>query len=507
VVPRLILALWVTAAGLHAAVVQGIVLEQASGRPLARALVRLEPVPGSGNSGAPLKPRTTRAGRSGHFVFTGIQPGLYHLVATNDGYFPAAHGQRRPTGNGTPFPVTADSDFFTELRLHHKGALTGRVLDENGVGTAGVSVLAYRARLPLRSAARATSDDRGVYRIAGLDPGKYWVRTAAFTLSDGSGWLPTFGPQSRESRDARVFQVTTDADTTDADVSPEAGNLFHLSGLIQCDTTGPVNIVLSSETGSRSVAGACSFPYKFEGLGPGVYEVFAKTQDGESSGSSELFLDRDNDSGNVILQKLPQVIIEVQRGTNTAMNDRTVRLTGRRYDLAESDLEKEIPMPYARLDPGRWELHGRAPRGQFVESIDGTYAQPRRSWNVAPVTDRFEAFIQPRYTSRLRVRVSDRAAKIGGTVNAEGKPAPGVPVFLWPVADSARRSLGGWAQTMTNTDGLYGFDSLPPGDYRLLATFDVTEIDAELMDISSATTVHTGALQTSNADLTVWLAP
>ena len=32
--------------------------------------------------------------------------------------------------------------------MRHKGALTGRVLDENGVGTPGVPVVAYRARSP-----------------------------------------------------------------------------------------------------------------------------------------------------------------------------------------------------------------------------------------------------------------------------------------------------------------------------------------------------------------------
>src|SRR5262249_38867972 len=147
----------------RAGTIQGVVLEQASGRPLARTVVRLDPLAAPGVSKA--QALTTRAGRSGQFVFPAIAPGFYLLGAGRDGYFPAAYGQRIPIGRGTPIQVTAESDLFTELRLRRKGALTGRVLDENGVGRPGVSVLAYRARLPLRSAAGALSDDRGVSRI------------------------------------------------------------------------------------------------------------------------------------------------------------------------------------------------------------------------------------------------------------------------------------------------------------------------------------------------------
>lgn len=244
-----ILVLLTVAAQVQAGTVTGVVLEQASGRPLARSIVRLDPVPKAGGKGQAL---STRAGRSGQFTFPVVAPGIYVLNASRDGYFPSAYGQRLPIGRGTPIEVTAESNLFAELRLRHKGALTGRVLDENGIGTASVLVMAYRARLPLRSAGSALSDDRGVFRIHGLDPGKYWVRSGAHTLDDGSGWLPTFGPQAREVRDARAHQVTVDADTTDTDVSPEPGALFRLSGIISCDTEGPVIVTLSSETGRRS---------------------------------------------------------------------------------------------------------------------------------------------------------------------------------------------------------------------------------------------------------------
>src|SRR2546421_6984989 len=95
-----VLVLLAIAIPVQAGTIHGVVLEQASGRPLARVVVRLDPVPNSGG-----KSLNTRAGRSGQFAFPVIVPGLYLLVAVRDGYFPAAYGQRRPIGRGTPIKV------------------------------------------------------------------------------------------------------------------------------------------------------------------------------------------------------------------------------------------------------------------------------------------------------------------------------------------------------------------------------------------------------------------
>jgi protocatechuate 3,4-dioxygenase beta subunit len=67
--------------------------------------------------------------------------------------------------------------------------------------------------------------------------------------------------------------------------------------------------------------------------------------------------------------------------------------------------------------------------------------------------------------------------------------------------------LSGAPQTLTDTEGHFRFDSLPPGDYRVLASFDVNEIDADLIELSQARVIHADASQTATLDLTVWVAP
>ncbi len=490
----------------HAGTVQGVVLEQASGRPLARTAVRLEPVPKSGESKS--QPLAMRAGRTGQFMFQNVAPGVYLLNGSRAGYFPSAYGQRLPIGRGTAIEVTADSNLFAELRLRRKGALTGRTLDENGVATPGMLVVAYRARLPLRSAGSATSDDRGVFRIHSLDPGKYWVRSGAQTLDDGSGWLPTFGPQAREVRDARMHQVTVDTDTTDADISPEPGALFRIGGIITCDTLGVVVVTLSSEIGRRRTQTACGYPYVFESLAPAVYELSATLQDATPAGFVELFVDRDTDSANIQILQLPIVDIEVRRPGSNAAADVPVTLTGRRQDLTETEVAREITGPRVPLTPGHWEFRARVPEGQFVESIVNLRGASRRLWKAERPADWFDVFVEPRYPSRIRITVSDHAGQIAGKVLGDvSKPVPGAPVFLWPVAESARRSLSGPLQVLSDTDGRFRFGSLPPGDYRLLASFDVNEIDQELIELSRAPVVHAEASETANIDLLIWTAP
>ncbi len=487
----------------HAGVVRGVVSEHASGLPLARTHVRLQQIP---HAGVAIEPMVTRAGPSGAFVFLNVPDGLYLLIATRDPYFPAAYGQRRPEGHGTAIEVNKDSDIFAELRMYRKGAVTGRVLDENGIGMQDIPVIAYRARLPLRAAGRAISDDRGVYRVFGLDPGKFWVRTVAHTLDDGSGLLPTFGREGRDISESHLQTVRLDEDTLDADVRPFAGRLFTLRGRPLCDA-GPVTVTLSSETGHRSVQSQCMGTYSFEGLAPGLYEVFATLQgEGADAGFIELQLDGNSNNGDVRLGPRPRVDFMVRRAGASGAANIPVTIFGHRQDLSESEEDKEIPM-HTLLAPGHWEFTVRTPAGTFVQSMTNAFSVRRAQSSTIRPPDWFDVFIEARNISQVAIVVSDQAATLQGSVMKDTKGIPGAPVFLWPMEDAARRSLHGSRETITDVDGHFKFDSLPPGDYRMMATFDLTDIDEEKLNEAQAITVHVDAAGSVTADLGLWVAP
>jgi hypothetical protein len=272
---------------------------------------------------------------------------------------------------------------------------------------------------------------------------------------------------------------------------------------------GPVVVTLSSETGRRSAKSGCPVGgYLFEGLAPADYEVFVTLEDGSASGFMELFLGRDNLAAAVQVTQSPTVEIEVRRAGSAAAADSSLRLMGRRQDLSETETAREITGPRVTLAPGHWEFRAHPPAGQYVESIVNLRgAVPRRSEKAERAFDGYEDFIETRFPGRIRVTLSDKAGQIAGRVMADSKPAPGVPVFLWPVAESARRSLSGPLQALSDTEGRFRFDSLPPGDYRILASFDVNEIDEELMEVSRAAIVHAEASQTATVELPLWMAP
>lgn len=510
------LVVWLAAAvAVHAGVIQGVVVEQASGSLLARAMLRLDPVPNA--SGGALRSMQVRAGRKGEFLFLGVPDGMYVLTATRAEYSPTAYGQRRPGGQGTPIRVTADSSLFADLRMVRLGAISGRVLDENGVGLSGVTVIAYRARLPLRQAGHAESDDRGVYRIHGLDPGKYWIRSAAYTLDDGTGLLPTFGPQSRETRNASVQEVKVDYETQYADVEPETGSLFSLSGKVTCtpepvakaDGTPPppLTLTLSSETGRKSAQLICGQAYKFDGLAPARYEVFGQLADNSESGFIELGLDRNSDLGSLELMPSPQVEFIVSRAGQGEARNTPVTLTGRRDDLSELEQPRAIKTPRATLPAGHWDIQGSAGSGQYIESIGPPVPPVTRVGAEQPPDDSFRVLIGNRAGFSLRVVVAEPAGAIAGSVVTEGAPVPGAPVFLWAVTNEVRRQLGGTRQMLSNTDGKFRFEGLPPGDYRLLASFDVREADAEVVDQANAARIHAEASGLAVVELPLWLAP
>ena len=493
------------AAVAYAGSITGVVLEQASGRPLARTVVQLERIR-ERDAARPVQPIVTRSGRSGQFVFYRIPPGLYIVTALKTGYFPASYGQRLPAGRGTPIRVTADSSFFAELRARHKGAITGRVLDENGIGTPNAPVVAYRARLPLRPAGTALSDDRGVYRIHSLQPGKYWVRSGSHRLEDGTGWLPTFGPGGQEVRDAKIHQVTVDADTAYADVNPEPGPLFQLEGFISCEKAGAVQISLSSETAhfdAKSYCGPAPAAFRFGGLAGGDYQLFAISEDGMQSAYADVTVQRTL-AMNLALSPSPVVDVHL---ANPSVDASEVKLLGRRQNLSESAQLIEIPFGRSMLAPGYWEFSAHVPPGHFVESIALAHQYRRRSRKALPPDTAYEVFIEPILPTRLRITLSDQGGAITGSVSNEGNPVPGAPVFLWPADEAPRRSLMGSRERLTDTEGKFRFDSLPPGQYRVLATFDASEADAELVETARAPAVKVEAGRTATLELAVWVAP
>ena len=161
----------------------GTVIDGVTNQPLSGAVVSLVmQMPPAGNAPTQRRIGQQLTDAKGRFVFTDLPPSDgYELTARRAAYFDSAHGALPGSGTGTRI-FLSDGDWFSRagISLWPTSAVTGRVLDERGDPVVGAYVRVLRrlmvaGREHLAPSAPVTTDDRGAYRVAGLDPGAYVV--------------------------------------------------------------------------------------------------------------------------------------------------------------------------------------------------------------------------------------------------------------------------------------------------------------------------------------------
>ena len=154
----------------------------ATPRPLRRAKVTL-------SSGLVTTPRAVLTDDNGAYVFTGLAPGNYTIVATRAGFITGAYGSTRPgSTQGVPVAVVAgQTTSGLDIRLARGAVVTGTVRSASGQPVPDFQVSVMPASgLTLEQIARqmtSTTDDRGIYRVFGLAAGDYVVMARPSNLS------------------------------------------------------------------------------------------------------------------------------------------------------------------------------------------------------------------------------------------------------------------------------------------------------------------------------------
>ena len=251
------------AGALHAAVVRGLVVDNTRGRPLARTLVRLKSI--EGYAAANLSVRTDRLGV---FTFPPVATGAYLLTAARPGFAPMQFGQKAWNAPGVPIFLQPDAATFLQLRLRRLGAITGSLWDENEIGFPDQDMAVYRATRPPKLVGRTKTDDRGIYRFGGLEPGSYLVRNLPRQIDEETSLLPHVSSRSGSSRGCRC----------DLGDPGRAGNGHQrpadLRQALPVVRRSPA-AAADADTGvrhGRDVGGAdASGRFAFESLAPGAY--------------------------------------------------------------------------------------------------------------------------------------------------------------------------------------------------------------------------------------------
>jgi hypothetical protein len=170
--------------------VQGVVVRDATGGPLSKAVVELR--------GGQLQ-QTTTTENDGRFFFRNLPFGAYELTVRRDGFTPAEYGQKWPGGPGVPLQLRAGQPVpDLNVRLVAAASISGRITDSNGQPMANAQVQALKSSfqgelrilVPVQQVRTSVTGD---FRLYWLPAGRYFVNVIVPGYSGNSQLLVNNG--------------------------------------------------------------------------------------------------------------------------------------------------------------------------------------------------------------------------------------------------------------------------------------------------------------------------
>jgi len=280
----------------------------------------------------------------GTFSFPRLPAGVFQVSVESNTrqYLDVNYGERRPGGKAQFIRLADGQRVELRFSLMRPAVITGRVVGPNGAPLTQVRVAAVRYDTSsgfrhLDEVTAADTDDRGIYRLFGLNPGSYFVvakpevedlfddfsfysdaahieraiRSATVPNSARpgmpatitfeslpnldfdlvpSGFLPTYAPAALSPADATDVTVAGNEERTGVDIAVRAVP----TSIVRVDVTTPVDPGVRtsawllnddrSEPGGMSCDSASCGSFMFRDVPPGTYTVFAATR--SSSGQA-----------------------------------------------------------------------------------------------------------------------------------------------------------------------------------------------------------------------------
>lgn len=159
----------------------------------------------------PPPPRLVSTNGDGEFLFAQLPRGSYMLTSTAPGYSVGQSGQRRIGGPALPIALQQGQRIGdVTIRMWKYGVITGTVVDEYGEPSVNTQVRVMRvmyvgAQKRITAGGNYSStDDRGVFRAAGLLPGDYVVQVPQSVQSLPASTIDRYQSAQAMSADGRI---------------------------------------------------------------------------------------------------------------------------------------------------------------------------------------------------------------------------------------------------------------------------------------------------------------
>lgn len=480
----------------------------------------------------PRAPNSATSDEGGNFVFPALDPGLYSVGTSLPGYVTEADPE---TGRVVSTYRPGDQAI---VRLVKGGVVTGSVFDQQGQPLVALSVRALRVRdldgrapqggFPFSGEDR--TDDRGVYRIYGLQPGVYVVYAAGFrsigfaAVGAYGGDVPTFYPSGTRDTAAEVA-VRAGQESAGIDIRYREEQGRRVTGTVEfpagfpSDFGASVTLLYAGSTmsaGGVGIGGGGSSDRSFsiEGVADGDYDI--QSQGGGREGLSAVSAPQrisvkgadvtgvrltlaplGSVSGSVRVEPaseaeragepckavrstgLPQetlITVSPERPSSAAA---TPRPASRLLMPRDTAPEETGEFSLRSLDATRYRLSFRLfDESLYVRAVQLPGAAPNAP---AAARDTFE-LKSGQQLSGVAVRLAEGAAGFGGRVSMAEGASPQTPpptrVHLVPQErERAEETLRYYEATLA-PDGAFSFRNLAPGRYLLLARAEAEAPDA-----------------------------
>jgi protocatechuate 3,4-dioxygenase beta subunit len=474
--------------------IRGRVTDQASGLPIARALVRLY----TNSGGDEMAVRTDEEGR---YAVTGLIPGDYD-GSVEAGEFRGTHiaAMLSSAGGSTRARriVLKEGDVLqdVDVALRRALALTVRVVNEWGEPLAAVVVTAHgeNGNDFSRSMTR-TTDDRGRVRLFGIQPGRYFVCAAASDISPGAAtsarpdrFLRTCYPSAGSEADAELVSLER-SDIENLEIRMRRGRTFSVSGTV-LDASGAAassaHVMFSqfdrNTSSSSQVSVDADGHFSLTNIPPGEYAIEASLG-GPEQPEQRRDLERGVQPIRVDTSDIEGLAVTMAKAVDVAgrivfedagqpSNPTTEH--GRKMIVARPAGD-QLPFGQGLVMANADEDHSFGITGLFglrilevVNMTDGWYVKSirYRGEEIVGVPTDFKAGSDP---SELEVVMSTRGAAVAGRVlDDRGEPVRDAEVFALP-ADPSQWSPFQLAGASSSESGEFRVGPLRGGDYFIVS--------------------------------------